>query len=151
MITEDTVIAANAAIQVLHLLGRLDHPDNRKDILGTANSFLKTSEDRIENDDEIERIIDILDADHRITTKDGIIFPMVKIRKTAPDFRGKDGFQKIIDILQGRVLHLYFYYLKDYVIEFNVDGKGSIKLPTGEIVQKGLGGLAKELMQTRKL
>jgi len=105
-------------------------------VIEMANAFLQKADEPIMTRTEFKFAFQSLK-----TAEIGFNFEGVKIKPklTNITFNGKNPHLKMAEVLDGKSLFLRHSQLADsFMVEFNCDGKGSTRLPSGEIVNLSL-------------
>lgn len=124
-------------------------------VCAVANKLLENSHHSIENLNDLKQIRDELIASRYLKIDENERY-VPKIRIQRYTFNGDKQVQRVLDALNGKVLHLYLLKLQQeaneyYEVEYNVDGNGEIKLPTKEIVHKKLTNLASDVLEKKSV
>lgn len=128
------------------LAAYVSNGERMESIHQAANKFLSKLD--ISPLDEIGSILSELELEGLLKQNSSGVFEILH-KPTKPHFKGKEGFERMVEQLNGKIIHLRYQPLvsekkENYDIEFNVDGKGSTKLPDGSVVNKPLGALARD-------
>lgn len=146
-IPNEVYIAVRGTYDVLFTVQGGNLPNAK--VLAVANNFLENSPHKL--DEETLGVVQGALVASKYLKKVGEQFiPKVKINQFT--FNGNEQWNRVIDALNGKVLHMYHLQVKqrakkDYQIKFNVDGKGGIELPDHSIVQTRFGPLAVQVAE----